>query len=77
MLDRNVNQERIQMIYMLVNAIKAGKQKDYIFMRDVTKETDGTADWTEAAEIYNELFGEKADFINMCIWDMNSAIALS
>ena len=65
------------MIYMLVNAIKSAKQKDYIFMRDVTKEKDGTADWTEAAEIYNELFGEDADFMDMCIWDMNSAIALS
>lgn len=77
MTDRIANQERIQKIYMLVNAIKAGKQKDYIFMRDVTKETDGTEDWTRAAEIYNELFGEKADFINMCIWDMGSAIALN
>ena len=77
MTDRVANQERIQKLYMLINAIKAGKQKDYIFMRDVTKETDGTEDWTRAAELYNELFDEKADFINMCIWDMNSAIALN
>lgn len=77
MTDRITNQERIQKIYMLINAIKAGKQKDYIFTRDVTKETDGTEDWTRAAELYNELFGENVDFINMCIWDMGSAVALN
>lgn len=71
------NQERIQKIYMLVNAIKDARHADAIFMRDVTKEKDGTEDYSRAAEYFNELFGEDADFMDICIWDMNSVIALN
>ena len=71
------NQERIQKIYMLVNAIKDARHEDAIFMRDVTKETDGTESYSRAAEYFNELFGEQADFMDICTWDMGSAIALT
>jgi len=71
------NQERIQKIYMLVNAIKDARREDVIFMRDVTKETDGTESYSSAAEYFNELFGEQADFMDICTWDMGSAIALN
>ena len=71
------DQQRIQKIYQLVNAIKDARRLDAIFMRDVSKQTDGTESWEYAAEIYNELFGANAEWFNICGWDQDSVIALS
>ncbi len=70
------NVQKLEKVYMLVNAIKMAREKDHEFQINPRKRKDGTEDWSAAGFYFGELFGEKLDWSQMCNLDYNSAIAL-
>ena len=64
-------------IVICINHVVQAMKEDADYQRDVTKKTDGTESWIEAADYFSDLVGWDIDYQTLCLIVHNTKLKIA